>query len=206
MQTEGGLSVRQIRVGPMQNFVYLLTDVASGEALVVDSGWETGPLLDAAKEQRAKVKYAVASHEHFDHTATLGELAAKTGAEVAAYTSSPLDCSVRLSDGDELVLGKSRVKVLHTPGHTEDSVCLFDGTRVFTGDTLFVGEIGRFQARDAESIYRSLYEVVMKLPDATVVLPGHDYGDSPTSTVSRERASNPYLSARSFKGFLSSVS
>jgi len=193
----------QLKVGPMANFVYLLVDEESKDSLVVDSGWETEPIVAAAKKERAKVRYVVATHEHFDHTTTLQELAKELGAKVVAHTSSPIEHDVSVADGEEIRLGSSAVRVLHTPGHTAYSICLYDGAEVFTGDTLFVGTIGRFEKRNATEMYHSLYEVIMQLPDSTVMYPGHDYGEVPSRTLGKERGANVYLSAKSVSGFVS---
>ena len=189
----------------MENFVYLLRDETSREALVVDSGWETGPILDAIETANARPKYVVATHEHFDHVSTIDELAAKVGAEVVAYKGSPVRCDIAVVDGDELELGESAVRVIHTPGHTNDSVCLFDGSGVFTGDTLFVGTIGKFEQADAAEIYQSLQSIA-ELPGDTVIYPGHDYGEVPTRTLEEEKRSNPYLGFKDFASFLSAFS
>ncbi len=198
-----GINVFQLKVGPMANFVYLLVDDQTKDAVVVDSGWETGPIVEAAKANRARVRLVVATHEHFDHTSTLRTLAKETGAKVAAHASSPIDHDVSLHDGEKLEVGLSSLRVMHTPGHTEDSICLYDGREVFTGDTLFVGTIGKFERNGAEAIYHSLHEVILGLPDQTVVYPGHDYGGSPSSSIGEERSGNPYLAPRNLREFLS---
>ena len=197
------MRVRQIPVGTMANFVYVVMDERSREALVVDSGWETKPIEAAVKELGARVKFAVATHEHFDHVTTLRDLAASLEAKVVAHESSPLDCDVRVGDGDDLRLGERSVRVLHTPGHTEDSICLYDGREVFTGDTLFVGTIGKFDEERAEAMYRSLHEVILRLPPQTVMYPGHDYGEVPSRTLREEGESNPFLLTRDLRSFLS---
>ena len=193
--------IKQIPVGAMANFVYLVVEEDTKEAMVIDSGWETGPIEKAAAETGADVKYAVATHEHFDHVSTLDEVARKLGAKVVAHRSSPIRCDLRVADGDVLKLGEEEVKVIHTPGHTEDSICLHDGSHVFTGDTLFVGTIGRFEREKAEEIFNSLHGI-LKLPPSTVVFPGHDYGEVPSRTLAEERASNPFLRAASLSEFL----
>ena len=195
------LFVKQIPVGPMANFVYLVMDEESREALVVDSGWETGPIVSAAKDAGAKVAYAVASHGHFDHVSTLGEVASKLGAKVVVHENSAVNHDLKVRNGDTLRLGRSEVKVLHTPGHTEDSICLYDGKDVFTGDTLFVGTIGRFEMTSLRAIYESLYEILLKLPPSTEMYPGHDYGEVAHRTLDEERTMNPYLMARDFRTF-----
>jgi glyoxylase-like metal-dependent hydrolase (beta-lactamase superfamily II) len=187
----------------MANFVYLVVDPGSREALVVDSGWETAPIVEAAANASATVKFVVATHEHFDHTSTLPELAEKLGAKVVAHANSPVAHDVTVVDGQELRLGRRTVKVIHTPGHTEDSICLYDGKDLFTGDTLFVGTIGKFERETAKAMYDSLHEVIMKLPDSSVIFPGHDYGDVPSRTLGEEKAANPYLLTRDLRSFLS---
>jgi hydroxyacylglutathione hydrolase len=195
--------VRQIPVGRMANFVYLVVDEKTKEALVVDSGWETGPIVKAAEALSARVKFIVATHGHFDHVTTVRELAGKVGGRVVAYASSPVECDLRVGGGDVLKLGDKTVKVLYTPGHTEDSICLYDGENVFTGDTLFVGTIGKFDRESAETIYKSIHEMVIKLPDSTMMYPGHDYGEVPFRTLGEERVSNPYLVVKDLRSFLS---
>lgn len=195
--------VRQLKVGTMANFVYLVADEHSKEALVVDSGWEIRPMEKAVAELGAKVKYVVATHEHFDHVSTVDELAGALGAAVVAHELSPVRCDVRVAHGSELSLGSAKVRVLYTPGHTEDSICLHDGKEVFTGDTLFVGTIGRFAAPNATEMFRSLYEVLLKLPEETEVYPGHDYGEVTHRTLREERRANPYLRSADVTGFLS---
>jgi glyoxylase-like metal-dependent hydrolase (beta-lactamase superfamily II) len=197
------LIVKQIAVGTMANYVYLLMDPDSKEAVAVDSGWETAPIVREAEEMKAKVKFAVATHEHFDHTSTLRELTYQLGAQVVAHESSPIDHDLDVKDGQELRLGRKRVTVLHTPGHTEDSICLYDGEVLFTGDTLFIGTIGKFEKETSQAMYDSLHDVIMRLPDKTVVYPGHDYGEVPFRTLGEEKVANPFLQTKDFRSFLS---
>ena len=117
--------VIQMKVGRMKNFVYLLGEPASSEGLVVDSGWEIQPILEAAERVRTRIKYVVATHDHFDHTTTLHELAERCGAEVLIHENSTLGHGRRLRGDDRILLGGESVRVIHTPGHTEDSICLF---------------------------------------------------------------------------------
>ena len=195
--------VKQISVGTIANFVYLVVEERSREAIVVDSGWETAPIESAVRNVGARVKFVVATHGHFDHVSTVPELASKLGAKVVAHENSPLECDLRVGDGQEMKLGGKGARVLYTPGHTEDSICLYDGKAVFTGDTLFVGTIGRFESGRAEEMYTSLHEVILKLPPSTVMYPGHDYGEVPWRTLGEERAANPFLMTRDLRSFLS---
>jgi hydroxyacylglutathione hydrolase len=198
------LLVRQISVGTMRNFVYLVGDAATGEGMVVDSGWEIAPIVEQAEKDGLRVKFAVATHNHFDHTQTLGELAREVGAKVVAHRNSPVPHDLSVDDGDSLRLGRSEVKVVYTPGHTEDSICLYDGDHLFTGDTLFIGNCGRtdLPGGSSEKMFRSLHDVILRLPPETVVYPGHDYGDVPFRRLGEEALLNPTLSAKTYQEFL----
>jgi len=186
----------------MENFVYLVVDEKSHEAAVIDSGWETEPIVRTVTETGAKVRYAVATHEHFDHTSTLRELCDRLGAKVVAHEDSPIECDIRVTDKQRLKFGGTSLKIIHTPGHTQDSICLYGGGSVFTGDTLFVGAIGKFERADGESIFRSL-NAIMELPGSTLMYPGHDYGDVPFRALREEGQANPFLMAGDVRSFLS---
>ena len=187
----------------MQNFVYLLADKRGGEALVVDSGWETEPIVRAAKEADVKVKFVVATHCHFDHVGTMKELADALGAKVVVHESSPTEHDLTVKGGDALKLGQHEVKVISTPGHTVDSICLYDGENLFTGDTLFIGNCGRtdLPGGSMREMFDSLHKIILKLPPSTVVYPGHDYGDVPFRKLGDEALSNPVLTAKSYDEF-----
>ncbi len=198
------LTVKQIRVGPMQNLSYLLVDQGSREALAIDSGWETDPIVDAAEREKMIVKYAVATHDHFDHVKTLRELAERLGAKVVAHEASRIEADLRVKGGDTLELGQAKVEVIHTPGHSEGSICLFDGRNLFTGDTLFIGNCGRtdLPGGSVRKMYHSLHDTILALPPETLIYPGHDYGDTPYRTLGEERKTNPTLLARSLEEFV----
>jgi hydroxyacylglutathione hydrolase len=195
--------VTQIEVGPMQNFVYLVEDMESKEAIVIDSGWETDTLRELASTHAVRVKYVCATHSHFDHVKTMEKLAAELGAVTVAFENSEFGADVYVRDGETLRLGASSVRVIHTPGHTEDSVCYYDGAHLFTGDTLFVGAWGRTDLAGGSStkLFASLHDIVMALPGETTMYPGHDYGDVPYRTLEEEVRQNPALRARSSAEF-----
>ncbi len=192
------MKVFQIPVGPMQNFVYLVEDEESREAMVIDSGWEIEPIVKLATSEGMRVKYVCATHRHFDHVKTMDRLAAELGAQTLAFEGSEVKPKVHVMDGDVLMLGKSAVKVIHTPGHTEDSVCYYDGSHLFTGDTLFIDAWGRTDLPGGSSatLFSSLHEVIMPLPQGTVIYPGHDYGAVPFRTLGEESRKNPALRAK----------
>jgi hydroxyacylglutathione hydrolase len=197
------VKVFQIPVGPMQNFAYIVEDEDSREAIAIDSGWETQPIVRVASSEGMDVKYVAATHGHFDHVKTIDQLAAELGAQTLAIETSEVNVEVRVSDGEVLKLGKNGVRVVHTPGHTEDSVCYYDGSDLFTGDTLFIGAWGRtdLPGGSAEKLYESLHRVIMRLPATTVIYPGHDYGDVPFRTLAQEEVKNEALRAKTFSKF-----
>ncbi len=197
------MRVFQIHVGPMQNFAYLVEDENSREAIAIDSGWETEPIVKLASREGMRVKYVCATHGHFDHVETMGRLASELGAATAAFAGSAVNPKLGLRDGDVLRLGEGGVKVMHTPGHTEDSVCYYDGSSLFTGDTLFIEAWGRtdLPGGSAARLFSSLHEIIMALPASTVIYPGHDYGEVPFRTLGEESRRNPALLARTVAEF-----
>jgi glyoxylase-like metal-dependent hydrolase (beta-lactamase superfamily II) len=192
-----------MKVGDEQNFVYLLVDEPSGEAMVIDSGWEIDPIVTAVRTEGLDLQYAVATHHHSDHTATLWQLARVFDAKVVAHRSSPISFDVGVDDGDALKIGETEAKVLHTPGHSEDSICVFDGRHLFTGDTLLIGGCGRtdFEGGSTRKMYRSLHSTILRLPPDTTIYPGHDYGEVPFRKLSMEARVNPALRAKNYAEF-----
>jgi glyoxylase-like metal-dependent hydrolase (beta-lactamase superfamily II)/rhodanese-related sulfurtransferase len=142
------------------------------------------------------VKYVVDTHTHADHFSATRLLREALGAQVAMHRlSSTPHVDLRLDDGDMLAVGKLRLQVMHTPGHTRDSMCLTVGDRVFTGDTLLIGGTGRtdLPTGDPEALYDSLFGRLLALPPETLVFPAHDYKGRVSSTIGREMAENPRL-------------
>ena len=197
------MSVRQMKVGDEQNFVYLLIDEPSGEAIAIDSGFEIDPIVSVVRDEKLEVKYAVATHHHSDHAGSLWQLSRIFDAKVVAHRSSPIPHDLDVDDGDTLRIGGLEVKVLHTPGHTEDSICLYDAKHLFTGDTLLIGSCGRtdFVGGSPRRMFRSLHSVILNLPPKTIVYPGHDYGEVPFRRLSAEARVNPALLAKSYEEF-----
>jgi len=197
------VKVFQIRVGPMENFAYLVEDEDTRTAIAIDSGWEIEPILKVVAEERMQVEYVCATHGHFDHVKTMGRLAHELGAQTVAYEGSPAAPKVRVHNGDILKVGDSKVRVIHTPGHTRDSVCYYYKAHLFTGDTLFIEAWGRtdLPGGSNEQLFASLHDVIMKLPPTTVIYPGHDYGSVPFRTLGEEEKKNPALAAKSLEEF-----
>jgi glyoxylase-like metal-dependent hydrolase (beta-lactamase superfamily II) len=187
------------------NFSYVIADEEAKEAAVVDSSFNASELIRILKAKRFSLKYIINTHGHSDHTAGNAELASMFQAKIVAYKLSRVNFDVAVDDGDVLTVGKIPLKVIYTPGHTVDSICLLvDNKKLLTGDTLFVGECGRtdFPGGSSRSMYDSLFNRLMKLDDTVEVYPGHDYGAKPSSTIGEEKASNYTLKPRSLKDFI----
>jgi hydroxyacylglutathione hydrolase len=194
----------QHQVGPYQNFTYIVADREGGEGVLVDPSFGIEPVLVEIDRRGLKIRYILITHSHRDHYAGLEEARARTGARGVAHRLAPLGQELSVEEGDAIKVGELAIKVMHTPGHTRDSVLyLFDG-HVATGDTLFVGECGRVDLpeSDPEAMWDSLLHRVVRLDDALVVLPGHDYGPTPTSTIGREKRENYTLKPRTKEEFL----
>jgi hydroxyacylglutathione hydrolase len=194
----------QYRVGPYLNFTYLVADAEGGEGVVIDPSFGIDPVLAAIDAKSVKVRYILNTHSHTDHVAGNKEVRERTGAKVVAHRVAPLHQDVSVDDGDAIAAGRLKFEVVHTPGHTKDSVLyIFEGN-VATGDTLFVGECGRtdLPGGDPSEMYDSLQRRLVALDDALVVLPGHDYGPTPTSTIGREKEENYVLIPRTREEFI----
>lgn len=192
--------LEQYQVGPLQNFTYLVANEEGGEGVVIDPSFQIDPVLEAIDARRVKVRYILNTHSHRDHIAGNADIRERTGAKVVAHRTAPLDQDLSVGDGDVVESGRIRFEVVHTPGHTQDSVLyIFEG-HVATGDTLFVGEAG--WTENAEQSYDSLLRRIVQLDDALVVLPGHDYGVTPTSTIGREKRENYVLQPRTREEFV----
>ncbi|MDR3567789.1 MAG: MBL fold metallo-hydrolase [Syntrophobacteraceae bacterium] len=209
------MKIEQIPVGSMQVFCYLVYDEEKKEAILIDPAGNEKELVEHLRQKGLKLRYIVNTHGHADHTCGNSPIREATGARVVMHgeddsfflkpeslmfarsmgfaDAGPTD--VRVKDGDELSFGDLTMKFIHTPGHTPGACCILIDGNLFTGDTLFVGAVGRtdFPGGSYEQLIRSLQELVRTLPPDTVVWPGHDYGDRPRSTLQHEARTNPYI-------------
>jgi hydroxyacylglutathione hydrolase len=189
----------------MANFTYIIADERKGEAAIIDPSWDIDKILDVLKKNKWKAKYVINTHSHFDHILGNEQVAEITGANIIQHESSQVSKHISVSEGDIVNVGDIPIRILHTPGHSVDSMCLIvDGHLVFTGDTLFVGNCGRVDlpGSNAKEMYTSLLEKVAKLDESLIVYPGHDYGPSPTSKIGKEKMTNYVLRPRSMEEFL----
>jgi len=191
------------------NFSYIIADEISKEAAVVDSSYNADEIIKVIKNERLKLKYVINTHGHSDHTAGNTELVSIFGAKLVAHKQSKMQYDLAVNEGDTLDVGKISIKIIYTPGHTTDSICLLvDNQKLLTGDTLFVDECGRtdFPSGNTKSMYESLFSKLLKLNNNVEVYPGHDYGIKPSSTIGEEKRSNYTLQPRSLKDFIDFMS
>jgi len=209
------MDIEQMKVGFMDVFCYLVACTRTKEALVVDPAGEEDRIVERVRQKDLTLKYIVNTHGHPDHTCGNEKVKALTGAKIImhelddqmfnseqgkemarqwGFTPSP-PADIAVKNDDQIMVGDVCLKVIHTPGHSPGGICLLGDGNLFTGDTLFVGGIGRTDLPGASTsqFMRSIKEIVLTLPGETIVWPGHDYGARPCSTIEVEKRSNPWL-------------
>lgn len=206
--------IQQMIVGSMAVCCYIVACENKKVAAVIDPGGDEGKILAEVKKMGVELAYIIATHGHPDHVCGNKKLQEQTGAKIIMHAddaaffgkpevknyfsmlglppSPPVDRQV--VDGDEITIGDVTFKVIHTPGHTPGGMCLYNAPDLFTGDTLFVGGLGRsdFPGGSHQELLASIRDRLLVLPPETVVWPGHGYGGS-RSTIGEEMRSNPFL-------------
>ncbi len=204
--------IRQIRLNKMQIFCYLVGDESTKTCTLIDPAFETNRILDIVNKEGYTVTHVINTHGHSDHTAGNAAIIESTNAKLLIHKNdakqldrlfnrainrmlggkkSPAPDRL-LEDGDIIKIGNTELKVIHTPGHSKGSICLSMDDHIFTGDTLFVGGVGRtdLPGGSFKQLSKSVQEKIYILPDDTRVWPGHDYGQAPYSTVANEKMTN----------------
>ena len=208
--------IKQIPLGPFQVMTYLVVCPHTRETVIIDPAGEEDKLLALIKTEGFKVKYILNTHGHSDHVLGNPKLKEVLNVPVCMHEADdrffsdqavreksskelglppPDPADIRLKDEDIVEVGTLKIKVIHTPGHTPGSVCYLVDGNLFCGDTLFVGAVGRTDliGGSLETLLESLEKRLIALPKETIVWPGHDYGDTPTSTIGREMEENLYI-------------
>lgn len=175
---------------------YIVADAASNEAALIDPSEEitAAAYLALLAERGLSLAYIIETHTHADHISCAHALKQATGAQIIRHRNAPSREKDRaVGGGEEFPLGGSALRVLATPGHTDDSISISVGNAVFTGDALLIGGTGRtdFQQGDSAALYASLHETLGALPDDTIVYPAHDYKNCGASTIGAEKRDNP---------------
>ena len=207
---EPSFYLKQLELGPMQNFIYLVGDPASRDAAVVDPGWEVPAILEAAARDGYRITKAFVTHHHFDHVMGLGELLKAHDIPIYVHRDDVPFLRLErgtlqpLAGGETVQVGEVPVTLIHTPGHTPGSQCLLVDGHLLTGDTLFIRACGRWDlpGGDPGALFESLVHTLKRLDESTVVYPGHNYADRPTSTMGDEKRDNPFLQPATKQEFL----
>ena len=231
MSASSDLYFAQIPVGEMANLAYLIGSLSTREVLLVDPAWSVDALVDRAEADGMRPVGALVTHYHQDHVGGeifgmriegvarllerapvpiyVNEHEAEGTRRVTGASESDLR---RMAGGDAITLGDIRVKLIHTPGHTPGSQCFLveeagSPGRLVSGDTLFLGSCGRVDlpGSDPEAMYRSLNETLKRLPDETLVYPGHLYSADPQGSLGDEKRRNPFLRVASLEQFLTFI-
>ncbi len=214
--------IHQFILGPWDNFIYLLGDEDTRQCAVVDPAWHAQSILDAAAEQDLRITDILCTHGHFDHVNAVDAILDATDASVHML-GEEIDFSTRVDapgrqamnylspnlkrhrGGDVVTVGaKLEISLLHTPGHTPGSTSYLAQDNLIAGDTLFVDGCGRcdFIGGDPELMYKTLHDLVDKLPAATTLFPGHDYGPTPSAPLGGQKQSNVFLAQKTLGDFV----
>jgi hydroxyacylglutathione hydrolase len=214
------LYFKQIEIGPMQNYVYLIGTTETRKAAVVDAAWDIDEILRVAAQDEMEITHVLVTHTHPDHVgggfagmeiAGATELLEKCKAKVVVHKAEAefikgLSSSdmIKTDNGDKVDVGDLEIQLMHTPGHTPGSQCFLVDNRVVSGDTLFIDACGRvdFPGGSPEEMYYSLTQKLMALPDEMILFPGHNYAPLKQATMGEQKKTNPYLQFSSLKQFL----
>jgi glyoxylase-like metal-dependent hydrolase (beta-lactamase superfamily II) len=193
-----------VAVGTFQNFAYIIGDEETKTGVIADPAWEVDKLLKMIDDPGLKVKYVINTHSHHDHIQGNDAVVRKTGAKLVAHAKSPVKRDIAVNDEDTLDIGTLKAKIIYTPGHCPDHICVLVEGKLLTGDLLFVGECGRtdLAGSNPSEMYDSLFKKILPLEDSVEVYPGHDYGKTPSSTIGYERQNNYVLKPRTREEFV----
>lgn len=206
--------LKQFDVTPLNVCCYLIGCEKTKEAVVIDPAAEGEMIVRQAEADGFRIAKIINTHGHIDHIMGNDEMKARTNASLVVHegdakaisdipfykllmfnakASPPPDMVVK--DGDLIAFGEQALRIIHTPGHSPGSMCLALDGYVFTGDTLFVHGVGRTDLPGGSwpELLKSIKEKIFTLPDTTIILPGHNYGPRPTSTIKDEKLYNPFL-------------
>ncbi|QXJ27489.1 MBL-fold metallo-hydrolase superfamily [Saccharolobus shibatae B12] len=201
--------VKNFIAGPLATNSYLI--IAEKEGVVVDAGGDMSELIQTVRKEKINIRYIIATHGHFDHIMGVNQIKREFPSSVflinekdlgllkkaSSMAQSFLNLSISdvvkpdgfVKEGDEIELGREKLKIIETPGHTMGSICIIANGYIFTGDTLFYGTVGRTDLGGSEKLLRESLEKLKKLPDEIIVYPGH----GPFTVLGYEKVKNPFL-------------
>jgi hydroxyacylglutathione hydrolase len=187
------VKIEQFLVGEMDNFTYIIIDEKNRNSIIVDPSWDLEIIYDFLNKNKLGNEFIINTHSHFDHVLGNEQVVKTTGAKIIQHKASPLKKDIEVNDDESIKFGDSQIKIIYTPGHSGDSICLVINDKIIlTGDTLFVGSCGRIDlpGSDPVQMYYSIYNKLINLDENLIVYPGHHYGSTKTSTLRDEKKSN----------------
>ncbi|MFT5657202.1 MAG: hydroxyacylglutathione hydrolase [Gammaproteobacteria bacterium] len=199
--SDSGFKIHALELGPMLNFVYLVEDIATRRTAVVDPAWDAPAIIAEAQKRDLNITDILLTHSHHDHINGIEGILEHGDAEIHLlkpeyeFWKADIDKPNLHHGGDEISLGDSNIKILHTPGHTPGSACYQLGNEIITGDTLFVFGCGRcdLSGGNPAEMFETLKHMKRELPDDMLIHPGHNYSVKRTSTFGEEKEGNPFL-------------
>ncbi len=201
--------LKQIEVGPMQNYCYLLGDAQSQEVAIVDPAWDIDKILGVIQEEDLKPVAIFLTHGHYDHTDGVEEILKNHGIAIYAHESENSVYRIhkdinKVRHNQIITIGNIEIRCLHTPGHSPGGLCFYVENILLTGDTLFINGCGRcdLPGGNAQEMYYSLYETISQLPDETIIYPGHSYGGKSSDTLGNQKKTNHYLTCKGLEEFI----
>lgn len=200
-KSEPTYRIDTLELGPMENFIYLITDLATQRTAVVDPAWEPQQIIQLAEQRGVNISDILLTHSHHDHINGIEAILAQYDAQLhllkpeAQFWGMHQDLPTLHHGGDVFQLGETPVEILHTPGHTPGSACYKIHNDLITGDTLFVFGCGRcdLAGGDPETMFHTLRKISQQLPAQTLVLPGHNYAEKTTCSMHEQVEGNPFL-------------
>ncbi len=216
MPEKSEIIIKSLVVGEFMVNTYIVACITSGIGIIIDPAGEVDRIRAEVDNAGLSIKYILNTHGHGDHVIGNHDLKEMFKAEVCIHgidddffqepqvmavsqselgLCGPPPCNIRLNHGDVINAGGLSIQVIHTPGHTPGSVCYKIADNLFTGDTLFVGAAGRTDliGGSLDILIESIEAQILPLPKETIIWPGHDYGETPTSTLAREMEENVYI-------------
>jgi hydroxyacylglutathione hydrolase len=187
------VKIEQFLVGEMDNFTYIIIDEKNRNSIIVDPSWDLEIIFDFLNKNKLDNEFIINTHSHFDHVLGNEQVVKTTGAKIIQHKASPLKKDIEVNDDESIKFGDSQIKIIYTPGHSGDSICLVINDKIIlTGDTLFVGSCGRIDlpGSDPVQMYYSIYNKLINFDENLIVYPGHHYGSTKTSTLRDEKKSN----------------
>jgi hydroxyacylglutathione hydrolase len=207
---KSNLIIRQYEIGPLANFLYILGDQQTKEAALVDPAWDVPFLRKEAEKLGLKITSVFLTHGHPDHVNGLPDILKTHDVPVyisrheAPFYKPKIKNLTEVENHQKLKVGQVEFECILAPGHTPGCQLFLSGKHMIAGDVLFIDGCGRcdLPGGDPKEMYRSLYDIVMRLADDITVYPGHNYGPTPTDTIGHQKETNPYLQCQDLEEFL----